>query len=52
MQVVHSVGLSDYHDSTRHSDSLGLFAIVIVNCLIIHIVILYEIYADLSTKIF
>ena len=29
------LGLSDYRDSTRHRDSLGLFTIVIVDCLTI-----------------
>ena len=29
------LGLSDYRDSTRHCDSLRLFTIVIVDCLII-----------------
>ena len=27
--------LSDYHDSTCHRDSLGLFTVVIVDCLTI-----------------
>ena len=30
-----NLGLSDYCDSTRHRDSLGLFTIVIVDCLTI-----------------
>ena len=28
----YSLGLSDYRDSTRHRDSLGLFTIMIVDC--------------------
>ena len=39
---IFNLGLSDYHDSTRYHDSLSLFTIVIVDCLTIRIVILYE----------
>ena len=32
---VYTLGLSDYHDGARYRDSLGLFTIVIVDCLTI-----------------